>query len=49
MLWPDVEEKFRMLTRGVLAAQQQQQIVDAVLALASGDVYASEEGRLAKK
>jgi hypothetical protein len=27
-----------MLTRGVLAAQQQQQIVDAVLALASGDV-----------
>jgi 2-methylcitrate dehydratase PrpD len=38
MLWPDVEEKFRMLTRGVLAAQQQQQIVDAVLALASGDV-----------
>jgi len=38
MLWPDVEEKFRVLTRGVLPAQQQQHIIDAVLALASGDI-----------
>ncbi|WP_112435702.1 MmgE/PrpD family protein [Rhizobium sp. AN80A] len=38
MLWPDVERKLRVLTRDVLAAQQQGEIIDAVLALASGEI-----------
>ncbi|WP_037112495.1 MmgE/PrpD family protein [Rhizobium sp. 2MFCol3.1] len=38
MLWSDVEKKLRVLTRDVLAAQQQGEIIDAVLSLASGEI-----------